>query len=133
MTFPIAGSYGRCSVNAVSEYDLGVDAKSSNDKRSSMVASLEVRRKKLDGNAALGRTLVRQRVFIHTLLYAICIIKRCPLKLPLSAIFRYISLHFALTALSLYTTLAHTDSAHIAYSVLTRDVYFVFSVHALER
>ena len=27
-----------------------------------------------------------------------CSIKLCPLKLPLSAIFRYISLHFALTA-----------------------------------
>ena len=47
--------------------------------------------------------------------------------------FSYVSLHFALTALSLCTTLAYTDSAHIAYSVLTRDVYFVFSVHALER
>ena len=70
MTFPIAGSYGRCSVNAVSAYDRGVDAKSSNDQRSSMVASLEVRRKTLDGNAALGRTLVRQRCLL-ILLYAI--------------------------------------------------------------
>ena len=60
MTFPVAGSYGRCSVNAVSGYDRGVDAKSSNDKRSSMVASLDVRPKTLDGNAALGWTLVRQ-------------------------------------------------------------------------
>ena len=60
MTFPVAGSYSRCSVNAVSGYDRGVDAESSNDKRSSMVARLEVRRKTLDGNAALGRTLVRQ-------------------------------------------------------------------------